>query len=48
MLLCITPGTNDGTPGLLSYRANFHACHVRDPDGNKLSAVCEATEQIVG
>ncbi|WP_315836162.1 VOC family protein [Bradyrhizobium prioriisuperbiae] len=34
-------GSNDGAPGLRSYHASFYACYVRDPDGNKLSAVCE-------
>ena len=33
-------GTDEGAPGL-RYRPNFYACYVRDPDGNKLSAVCE-------
>ncbi len=35
-------GQDDGTPGLRPYHANFYSCYVRDPDGNKLSAVCEA------
>ena len=34
-------GSDEGTPGLRSYHANFYAAYVRDPDGNKLSAVCE-------
>jgi catechol 2,3-dioxygenase-like lactoylglutathione lyase family enzyme len=34
-------GTDDGKPGLRPYHDNFYACYVRDPDGNKLSAVCE-------
>ncbi|MER9829797.1 VOC family protein [Mesorhizobium sp. M0134] len=37
-------GTDDGKPGLRPHHANFYACYVRDPDGNKLSAVCERTE----
>ncbi len=37
-------GTDDGAPGLRPYHANFYSCYVRDPDGNKLSAVCEAVE----
>ena len=38
----ITPGgTDEGLPGLRPYHASFYACYVRDPDGNKLSAVCE-------
>jgi catechol 2,3-dioxygenase-like lactoylglutathione lyase family enzyme len=39
-------GTDEGAPGLRPYHAHFYACYVRDPDGNKLSAVCEAPEQI--
>ncbi|WFS01343.1 VOC family protein [Rhizobium tumorigenes] len=34
-------GSDEGAPGLRSYHANFYAAYVRDPDGNKLSAVCE-------
>ena len=34
-------GTDEGAPGL-RYSANFYSCYVRDPDGNKLSAVCTA------
>ena len=34
-------GYDEGEPGLRPYHANFYACYVRDPDGNKLSAVCE-------
>lgn len=36
-------GTDEGGPGL-RYAANFYACYVRDPDGNKLSAVCTAPQ----
>ncbi len=36
-------GSDEGAPGL-RYRPNFYACYVRDPDGNKLSAVCEREE----
>ena len=36
-------GTDEGTPGL-RYSANFYSCYVRDPDGNKLSAVCTQSE----
>lgn len=32
-------GCDEGKPGL-RYSANFYSCYVRDPDGNKLSAVC--------
>lgn len=37
-------GTDEGEPGLRPYHATFYACYVRDPDGNKLSAVCEASD----
>jgi catechol 2,3-dioxygenase-like lactoylglutathione lyase family enzyme len=34
-------GRCDGAPGLrLHYSADFYAACVRDPDGNKLAAVC--------
>jgi catechol 2,3-dioxygenase-like lactoylglutathione lyase family enzyme len=32
-------GTDEGAPGL-RYTPDFYSCYVRDPDGNKLSAVC--------
>ena len=34
-------GTDEGKPGLRPYGPNFYACYLRDPDGNKISAVCE-------
>jgi catechol 2,3-dioxygenase-like lactoylglutathione lyase family enzyme len=34
-------GSDEGAPGLRPYSEHFYACYVRDPDGNKLSAVCE-------
>jgi catechol 2,3-dioxygenase-like lactoylglutathione lyase family enzyme len=34
-------GFDEGAPGFRPYHAKFYACYVRDPDGNKLSAVCE-------
>lgn len=37
-------GSDEGKPGLRPYSPNFYACYVRDPDGNKLSAVCENEE----
>ena len=37
-------GIDEGAPGLRPYHANFYAAYVRDPDGNKLSAVCEVAE----
>ena len=36
-------GSDEGAPGL-RYSANFYSCYVRDPDGNKLSAVCNTAE----
>ncbi|MCY1126915.1 VOC family protein [Frigidibacter sp. RF13] len=37
-------GSDEGAPGLRPYGASFYAAYVRDPDGNKLSAVCERSE----
>lgn len=37
-------GSDEGAPGLRPYGAHFYACYLRDPEGNKLSAVCEAPE----
>jgi catechol 2,3-dioxygenase-like lactoylglutathione lyase family enzyme len=34
-------GTDEGAPGLRpQYGPQFYAAYVRDPDGNKLNAVC--------
>lgn len=34
-------GSDEGAPGLRpQYGASFYAGYVRDPDGNKLNAVC--------
>jgi catechol 2,3-dioxygenase-like lactoylglutathione lyase family enzyme len=34
-------GRSEGAPGLRpQYNADFYAAYVRDPDGNKLCAVC--------
>jgi catechol 2,3-dioxygenase-like lactoylglutathione lyase family enzyme len=34
-------GTCDGPPGLrLHYSPEFYAAYIRDPDGNKIAAVC--------
>jgi catechol 2,3-dioxygenase-like lactoylglutathione lyase family enzyme len=34
-------GSNEGAPGLRpQYNPDFYAAYVRDPDGNKLAAVC--------
>ncbi|MFT3989464.1 VOC family protein [Aestuariivirga sp.] len=37
-------GIDEGKPGLRTYGPNFYACYVRDPDGNKLSALCRKPE----
>ncbi|MCB2136808.1 MAG: VOC family protein [Rhodobacteraceae bacterium] len=37
-------GSDEGKPGLRPYGENFYACYIRDPDGNKLSAVCRRAE----
>ncbi len=34
-------GTSEGAPGIRPhYNPDFYAAYVRDPDGNKLAAVC--------
>jgi catechol 2,3-dioxygenase-like lactoylglutathione lyase family enzyme len=34
-------GKSDGAPGLrLQYNPDFYAAYVRDPDGNKIAALC--------
>lgn len=39
-------GTSDGPPGLrLHYNPDFYAAYVRDPDGNKIAAVCRGFTQ---
>ncbi len=36
-------GSDEGPPGLrLHYHPNYYGAYVRDPDGNKLQAVCHA------
>ena len=37
-------GSDEGAPGLRPYGAHFFAAYLRDPDGNKLSAVCDRPE----
>ncbi|MGB5871959.1 MAG: VOC family protein [Albidovulum sp.] len=37
-------GRDEGRPGLRPFGPSFYACYVRDPDGNKLSAVCETRQ----
>jgi catechol 2,3-dioxygenase-like lactoylglutathione lyase family enzyme len=40
-----TGGSDEGKPGLRPhYHANYYAAYVRDPDGNKLQAVCHDPE----
>lgn len=42
-------GQSEGTPGLrLHYAADFYAAYVRDPDGNKLCAVCRGATNPKG
>jgi catechol 2,3-dioxygenase-like lactoylglutathione lyase family enzyme len=36
-------GTDEGVPGLRPHGPGFFAAYVRDPDGNKLSAVHEGS-----
>ena len=36
-------GSDEGAPGL-RYAPDFYTAYVRDPDGNKLSAVCTTPE----
>lgn len=36
----VSGGTDEGAPGLRPHGPGFYAAYVRDPDGNKLSAVC--------
>jgi catechol 2,3-dioxygenase-like lactoylglutathione lyase family enzyme len=39
-------GSSEGAPGLRPhYSADFYAAYVRDPDGNKLAAVCRGFEK---
>lgn len=36
-------GSDEGAPGLRAhYHPNYHGAYVRDPDGNKLQAVCHS------
>lgn len=37
-------GSDEGAPGLRRYGPNFYAAYLRDPDGNKLSAVFDHPE----
>lgn len=39
-------GKCDGPPGLrLHYAPDFYAAYVRDPDGNKIAALCRGVRQ---
>ncbi len=39
-------GTTEGAPGLrIHYNPDFYAAYVRDPDGNKIAAVCRGFTQ---
>ena len=33
-------GSDDGAPGLRDYHASYYAVFLRDPDGNRIEAVC--------
>ncbi len=33
-------GGDDGPPGLRSYHESYYAAFLRDPDGNRVEAVC--------
>lgn len=33
-------GSDDGPPGLRNYHASYYAAVLRDPDGNRIEAVC--------
>jgi catechol 2,3-dioxygenase-like lactoylglutathione lyase family enzyme len=38
-------GSNEGAPGLRPhYHPNYYGAYVRDPDGNKLQAVCHSKD----
>ena len=38
-------GTDEGAPGLRPhYHPNYYGAYVRDPDGNKLQAVCHSAK----
>jgi catechol 2,3-dioxygenase-like lactoylglutathione lyase family enzyme len=33
-------GSDDGAPSLRDYHASYYAAFLRDPDGNRIEAVC--------
>jgi len=38
-------GSDEGSPGLRpQYHPNYYGAYVRDPDGNKLQAVCHSSK----
>lgn len=38
-------GTDEGAPGLRPhYHPNYYGAYVRDPDGNKIQAVCHSSK----
>lgn len=38
-------GTDEGAPGLRPhYHPNYYGAYVRDPDGNKIQAVCHSKD----
>lgn len=38
-------GSDEGKPGIRShYHPNYYGAYVRDPDGNKLQAVCHSSK----
>jgi len=39
-----TGGTDEGAPGPRDFVSTAYAAYVRDPDGNKLCAICLDTE----
>ncbi|WP_425230264.1 VOC family protein [Sphingomonas sp.] len=40
-------GSDEGAPGPRPhYHANYYGAYVRDPDGNKLQAVCHAAAAV--
>lgn len=42
-------GATEGAPGLRTqYNPDFYAAYVRDPDGNKLAAVCRGYTEPCG
>ena len=39
-------GSDEGAPGLRPhYHPNYYGAYVRDPDGNKIQAVCHRSEK---